>query len=247
VQTYGWLRIPEVLFLPPGLSLGLSLLGLWRGWRVLITLGLALLYIAAIPVTSQFLYRHLETYPPLNPQSLPKAQAIVVLGASRYRNAPEYGGDTIAELGLERLRYAAWLARRTNLPILASGGSTLGEPRPESELMGEILSEFGTPPSWLEKTSRNTFENAHNATAILNQHGIDTVLLVTHAWHLPRAVEAFRQAGLNVIPAGTRYTTPSPLEAGPMAFIPTPLTIYRTSLALHEIIGRWWYQIRYYH
>ncbi len=49
------------------------------------TLALLLFYLACIPATIHFLYRYLETYPPLNPRSLPSAQAIVVLGTSRYR------------------------------------------------------------------------------------------------------------------------------------------------------------------
>ncbi len=245
-NEYALLRVLETLALPPGCVLILAGLGLWLHRRMIVATALLLLYLAAIPAISQWLYRQLEVYPPLDPNRLPSAQAIVVLGATRYRNAPEYGGDTVASLGLERLRYAAWLKRRTGLPILASGGRPLNEERPEAELMQEVLVELGTPARWLEIASQNTFENARGSTAILKRHGIDTAFVVTHAWHLPRAVEAFEHAGLKVIPAGTRYTRPSPLESGLLAFIPNPVALYRTSLALHEIFGRWWYRLRYY-
>jgi len=245
-DDYVLLRTLENLLLPPALPMLLAALGLWRRWHKMTTLAILLLYLASIPATGHYLFRRLEIYPPLDPDHLPQAQAIVVLGASRYTDAPEYGGDTLAGLGLERLRYAAWLARRTSLPILVSGGSTLGEALPEAELMKAILTEFGTPPRWLEKDSRNTFENARNSIALLKHHGIDTAILVTHAWHLPRAVEAFGHAGFNPIPAGTHFCRPNLLESGVLAFIPTPAALYRTSLALHEIVGRWWYWIRYY-
>lgn len=245
-NEYALLRILETLALPPGSLLILAGLGLWLHRRMIVATALLLLYLAAIPAVSGWLCRKLEIYPPLDPKHLPTAQAIVVLGATRYRDAPEYGGDTVASLGLERLRYAVWLKRRTHLPILVSGGRPLNEERAEAQLMQEVLTEWDTPARWLETESRNTFENAQNSAAILKRQGIETIFLVTSAFHLPRAVEAFEHAGLKVIPAGTRFTRPGPLESGLLAFIPTPSALCRTSLALHEIFGRWWYRLRYY-
>ena len=51
------------------------------------------------------------------------AQAIVVLGGGLYFDTPEYGGDTVGGSTLERLRYAATIARKTNLPVLVTGGA----------------------------------------------------------------------------------------------------------------------------
>ncbi|MBN2701497.1 MAG: YdcF family protein [Methylothermaceae bacterium] len=243
---YALLRTLETLVLPPGSLLLLAGLGLWLRRPMIVAIALLLFYLAAIPATTHWLYRQLEVYPALDPEHLPAAQAIVVLGASRYRDAPEYGGDTIAGLGLERLRYAAWLQRRTGLPILASGGRPLNEEIPEAALMQEVLTELGTPARWLETESRNTFENARKSTALLKNHNIDAAFVVTHVWHLPRAVEAFSRARLHAIPAGTHYSRPGPLESGLLALIPNPAALYHTGLALHEICGRWWYQIRYY-
>src|SRR5258707_4562639 len=47
--------------------------------------------------------------------------AIVILGAGRRVYAPEFGGETVDEFGLERVRYGAALARLTELPVLVSG------------------------------------------------------------------------------------------------------------------------------
>ena len=85
LQGYGVLRLPEFLLVPPALPLVLVAGGQWQRWRTMTTLALLLFYLACIPATIHFLYRYLETYPPLNPRSLPSAQAIVVLGTSRYR------------------------------------------------------------------------------------------------------------------------------------------------------------------
>ncbi|MFN3920650.1 MAG: YdcF family protein, partial [Methylohalobius sp.] len=238
MNEYAWLRLLESIVLPPVSPLILAVVGLWLRRNVLTLIALLFLYLAAIPLVSQWLSQKLEVYPPLDPNRLPTAQAIVVLGATRYPKAPEYGGDTVGSLGLERLRYAAWLKRRTGLPILASGGRPLGEKKAEAELMQEVLTEFGTPATWLETDSRNTFENARNSAAILKRQGIDAIFLVTSAFHLPRAAEAFKHQGLSVIPAGTRFTRPGPLESGLFAFLPNPAALCRTSLALHEFLGR---------
>ncbi|GAB6068584.1 YdcF family protein [Methylothermus subterraneus] len=246
MSGYAGLRLLETLVLPPASLLFLAGIGLGLRRRVLTLIALTLLYLAATPWVSRWLAAKLEVYPPLDPNRLPTAQAIVVLGAMRYHQAPEYGGDTVAGLGLERLRYAAWLKRRTGLPILASGGRPLGESKAEAELMQEVLQEFGTPATWLETQSRNTFENAKHSAVILKRQGIKTIFLVTSAFHLPRAVEAFTYQGLGVIPAGTRFTRPGPLESGLWAWLPSPSALCRTHLALHEIFGRLWYRLRYY-
>ena len=246
MNELAWLRVLENLALPPASLLVLAVVGIFKKSRMLALLALGLLYLAATPLVSHWLIAKLEVYPPLDPERLPSAQAIIVLGASRYPAAPEYSGDTVGRLGLERLRYAAWLKRRTGLPILASGGRPLGEAKAEAELMQEVLVEFGTPALWLETQSRNTFENAQYSAALLRREGINTIFLVTSAFHLPRAVEAFTHQGFTVIPAGTGFSRPGPLQSGLLALIPTPFALSRTGLALHELCGRLWYRLRYY-
>jgi len=97
-----------------------------------LVLGLGSLYLPNTPAASAWLRGQLEIYPPVALEH-GTAVAIVVLGADRRRDAPEYGGDTIGGFGLERLRYAAWLHKKTGLPVLVSGdGSTQDEVVPEA-------------------------------------------------------------------------------------------------------------------
>lgn len=169
------------------------------------------------------------------------AQAIVVLGGGRYRDAPEYGRDTVSEPTLVRLRYAAKLARETGLPLLVSGGSPEGGGASEADAMAAVLAtEFGVPVRWREATSADTLDNARNSAAILAGAGVSRVLLVSHAWHLPRARAAFEGAGLVVIAAPTGFLAGTPLT--PRDWLPGSLEISRT--ALHEWIGILWYRWR---
>lgn len=242
----------HAVLLPPGLSLTLFGMGYLcpneRARIALFALGFLTLYLASIPVTAAWLRARLEVFPPvvLNPDRS-GAEAIVVLGADRYASAPEYSGDTLRGLGLERLRYAAWLQKRTQLPILVSGGAVLGEAKPEAELMRAALeNEFGAQVRWEEGESKTTYENAVYSARILKGAGVGEIMLVTHAWAMPRAAEAFEKAGLKVVPAPTGFTSRSAYEAGLLAWLPSASALLRTHLALHELTGRLWYWLRYF-
>ena len=97
------------------------------------------LWLLSTPYVGNGLLRALEGTPqPVNP-SVQAADAIVVLGGGTYPNAPEYGGDTVNEFTLVRLRYAARLARETGKPVLVTGGNPAGNRIPEGEQMKAVL------------------------------------------------------------------------------------------------------------
>ena len=170
--------------------------------------------------------------------------AIVILSGDMRDAAPEYGGDTVGPLTLERLRYGAFLARRSNLPVLVTGGIIDPKGPPIAEIMRQILeTEFHIPVRWVEAASRNTRENALFSARILKPAGIDRILLVTDAWHMPRALIAFRGLGLTLIPAPTGFyiSRPGWLES----LAPTAQGLQRSAYALHEMIGNLWYRLAY--
>lgn len=241
----------QALVLPPGFSvllLAMAWLSAKPGRRMLLlSLGLLSLYGCSIFATTQWLVGHLEKpYPAVTAESLSSAEAIVVLGADRRREAVEYGGgDTMNRLGLERLRYAAKLAKQSKLPVLASGGGSWEDDVPEAELMSAVLKEFGVEARWQEGGSKNTYENALNSSRLLKGIGIGEVALVTHAWHLPRAKECFERAGLKVIPAPTGMLSPSH-QIDFRDFVPSASALLQNYWALHEIVGLWWYRWHYF-
>lgn len=173
----------------------------------------------------------------------PKAGAIVVLGGGTYFNPPEYPGDTVSPLTLERLRYGARLQRSTGNPVLVTGGKPLGNPVSEARQMQRVLSEdFGVPVKWLEEASDNTYENASKSRAILREVGVDTIYLVTHAWHMPRARMVFERAGFRVIPAPTGFTTRFRTDV--LSFIPSADGLQASRWFLREVMGILWYRLR---
>ena len=168
--------------------------------------------------------------------------AIVVLGAGTYFNAPEYGGDTVNGYSLERLRYGAQLYRRSGKPVLVSGGSPQGNATSEAAHMKALLEEeWRIPVAWSEETSANTLANARNSAVMLARARIRRIYLVTHAWHMPRAQLAFESAGFVVIPAPTRYTTR--FELGPLVLLPGSDGMLHSSIFCREILGLIWYRL----
>ena len=208
-----WQHIVELAILPPGSLLALALLGFlislkWRGLGLtVVALSIAVLTSMSLPLTGRQLTAALEAsttplYADALEEARKKAGAIVVLGAGRYANAPEYGSDTVSRFALERLRYAARLHRQTGLPILVTGGAPNGVKPAEAILMRTALQkDFDVTPRWVESRSRNTMENAVFSTVLLARVGIERVILVTHAWHMRRALWSFTLAGLKVTPA----------------------------------------------
>ncbi|WP_418648072.1 YdcF family protein [Thauera butanivorans] len=238
--------LPPLLPLLP-IALGLALLGRFpRLGRTLGWGGLALGLLLSAPASVGWLVAQVEDPAPLSADAIRNADAIVILGAGRRAYAPEFGGETVSRLALERLRYGAHLARATGLPILVSGGAGPGKTA-EAVLMKAALEEdFGLTVRWVEERARDTRENARYASAILGTTGMRRILLVTHAAHMPRAQAEFEAAGLTVQPAPTgwlgNHNEPA-AENSWLAELPNPHSTYAGWFALHEALGRLAYRL----
>jgi uncharacterized SAM-binding protein YcdF (DUF218 family) len=233
-----WLLPPLDLIVVLALGLGLA-----RRWRrtghALAWLALIALAVLSTPVVGDRLAAAIESRePPLSDAaaSASGAQAIVILGGGRNRGALEYGGETVRDATLARLRYGAHLARVTRLPVLVSGGKPEGGGESEADLMATVLErEFGVAAKWREGVSIHTLQSARFASKILGDAGIRRVILVTSAIHAPRAEARFLAAGLAVTPAPTDYLAQS--VHTPVDFFPSARGLVRSSAALHEWIG----------
>ena len=246
----GWLvtNFIAALLLPP---LSFLILGGWGVWlsrsrrrqrlgRALIVLSGAALWLLSTPYLAGLMLDALK--PPPSTIRGGEAEAIVILSGGVHRDNLEYGGDTVGRLTLERVRYGAWLARETAKPVLVTGGAPAGGV-PEGQLMRAVLEqEFGIPVRWVEDRSDNTRENALRSAELLKSAGVRRIFLVTHAWHLKRAIPEFERAGLEVIPAGIGYSADD--RPGVLDFVPSARGLLDSYFAMHEGIGLIWYRMR---
>jgi len=202
-----------------------------------------LLWLCATPYLAEGALHLLEGPPKAVDTQMQSADAIVVLGGGTYFSAPEYGADTVSGSTLERLRYAAKLQRETGKPILVTGGKPLGNNLSEAQQMKSVLEqEFKIPVRWTEDASDNTLENARYSYQLLQQAGIKRIYLVTHAWHMPRSILAFRSAGFDVVPAPTAFTTRYRTDL--LSFIPNAEALGDSRVFMHEAIGLLWYRLK---
>ncbi|VVQ12634.1 hypothetical protein PS918_05492 [Pseudomonas fluorescens] len=243
------------LLLPPGLLLLLLLLAWW--WRrsrprlagLCFAFGLGGFWLMSLPVVVQWTAGLLEREPPLARDEwatlAQRADAIVVLGSGRERGDSAWGTDQPTGVGLERQRYAARLAKASGLPILTSGGLHYGTPPTEAQLMADSLrDDFGVSVRWQEGRSRTTWENAQLSAEVLLPEGVKRVVLVTQAWHMPRAVWSFRKAGFEVVPAPVGFLgrdNGEPLGG----WMPEFKAIWRSGQLMNEAVGQVGYSLFY--
>lgn len=242
----------STLLLPPLNLILLCALGIWMRSRwprfglALSAVALIALAVISTRIGASLFVTPLENLnPPLLSARAAHAQAIVVLGAGRIRNAPEYGAQDIpGSMALQRLRYAATLQRETGLPLLVTGGRPDGSTESEAAIMARVLQDdFSVPVKWQEEMSNNTAENAQFSSRILRAAGIHRILLVTDAMHMQRAKRVFEQAGLDVVPAPTIFISTTWMT--PEDFL--PMDLRDATYALHEWLGLAWYSLRHRH
>jgi uncharacterized SAM-binding protein YcdF (DUF218 family) len=240
--------LPTLLIVPPLNCLVAACLGALlhrrRVGRILLRVGLAGLVLLCLPLVSGTLIASLEHGLPTELDTADPPQAIVILaGNSQGVVGPKGPGYTVGWLTLERERAGAALSRATGLPILLSGGPLAPyEPTLASMMAVSLHDDFGLAPLWLEERSQDTWENAANSAAILRDAHINSVYIVTHAWHMRRALIAFRAAGLHAVAAPV-LTDPQP-KLQWRSLLPHVPAWEESYFALHEWIGCAWYWLR---
>ena len=212
--------------------------------QAIIFLVVLLFFVMSLPICGHLLVRSLEKYPALDYSVAKEAGAIAVIGCGVYYQSPEYGEDTLNGCALERIRYAAYSFNQVGTPIITIGGKPMYDHVPEAKLMKKVLEhDFLTPVTWVEDSSRDTYENAKNAHGQLSKQGIKRIYLITHAWHMRRAKRVFEKVGFEVIPAPIDFSTAGPF--GLHWFLPSSSALNRSSMVMREWVGNLWYWVRY--
>ena len=237
---------------PLGFSLSLCLLGLLLlalGRRrsgvgvILVAVGWSGVW--SLPAVSDALRQSLEgRFSYLAVAELPVADAVVVLGGAIGPGPP---GWPYPDLGAaaDRIWHAArvYHAGKAKRLILSGGHLAWQGERPsEAGAMSQLLTDLGVPAGALvlDERSRNTRENALYSAELIRTLGIERVLLVTSALHMPRALASFRAAGVEAMPAPTDFEV-MPQPAHPLRWLPDAEALAGSTRALKEYLGWWVY------
>lgn len=258
-------RILEAAVFPPGgalilLALAVLLMGRRpRAGRVLAATACVVLWLSGTRGFGEVLLAPLEdAYPALTAQAVAEAlagadppRAIVVLGGGTQRDVREQPWqDKPRAHTLARLVHGAWLARESGLPMLLSGGRVFPDRPSEAEVMARVSREvLHVEPRWLEEASLDSLGNARESARILTADHVHSIVLVSTAAHLPRAVATFEAAGLKVLPAPTDFSGRAQ-ASGPvspvswMDWMPSATGAEDVWYGLHEWTGMLWYRLR---
>jgi uncharacterized SAM-binding protein YcdF (DUF218 family) len=240
-KTVAYLLLPSNLFIALGL-VGLALcFTRWRRAGARIGLGstFILLTFAFLPV-GNVLLNALENRFPAWDAAHGVPDGIIVLGGSIDPDASLDRGRPVVSSAPGRLIAIALLARQfPSSRIIYSGGNGSlipGKPA-EAEFIYPLLDAFGVSRARvvLESRSRNTEENAVFTKAIANPKPGERWLLVTSAWHMPRAVGCFRRIGFPVEAYPTDWQTLRDVRLVP-SFEPAK-SLVNTDTAAHEWLG----------
>lgn len=221
-MTPGELKpILAALALPPAGPLLLALLGLLWARRhrtagtALALFGIVLALALSTNAVALLLARNLlPQVAAVQPQQLKDVEAIVILGGGVLPQAPEYGVAQPADNAMGRIRYGAWLARRTGKPLAFAGGIGWGASGSQQESEGAVArrvlqEDYALPLRWLDDRSQDTRQNARRMALAMRPDAIRRIAVVTDAWHMPRAILHFRAAGFEVVPAPTNFPVAS--------------------------------------
>lgn len=250
-------KLLPLLLLPLGLALLLMLWAAFRGGRAPVLAALGILWLFAMPLTSEGLWRWLErphqrqsASAILGPRPVAVA-AVVVLGTGRHpapgpARASEWIDADRFFAGLEAYQQLRSTGQRPQLIFTGGWWPTRSAMPPEGTVLRQYAIALGLPAPDLLSTVRvrNTAEEALAVAGSLPRGA--RVVLVTSAFHQSRAMRLFQRQGLRVIPFPVDFQASgawagSPL-ADPLNWLPSAQGLESSSLALRELLGRTLYR-----
>ena len=255
VATRWW----STLLLPSGLlmaTLGLGLLLLLVAWRrgrrpsqarfaCLLAFGSAfLLYLASTPLVATWLARGIESrHPPLDPGSLPTADAIVVLGGGMHAStAPDGAVRLYMRHASDRFEAAMEAWERGRAPLLAFGGGGTGVDGTPSEGEWNRTRAIGrgvpADRALCGPAARYTSDESEGIAAALRVRGVRRIIVCTTAMHMPRALRNYRNLGFEATALPADFATRGESERfSPLLLIPRGLALSLTDSWAKERLG----------
>jgi uncharacterized SAM-binding protein YcdF (DUF218 family) len=242
-------KIFTALLLPPGLFVTIAALLAWfaRSWvrRGLATFALFLYLLSIHPVADNLL---LPFEAPFRHTTLPaKANAVVTLGGGNMRGNP----IPLVDESFKRAIYGMAIGKSLDIPVIVSGNGDRGYDefhalldslKALNPILCDEINVSKTPVGHFalipETRSRDTYENAVLTREMLGKEN-PTLIVVTSAYHMRRALMLFRHAGVrHLYPAAVNfYIDPSKTSYEIQDYMPSMWALLNSYRAMHEFFG----------
>ena len=210
--------------------------------------GVVILIFCSLPIISNKLIHYLEKdYTLQDASAINNADAIVVLSGMlktiKVDDKLKYEfGD-----GVDRILSGIDLFKnnKASLLILTKGQVPWSLGIPEGEYLKEFAIKFGVPKKsiLLTENVQNTDQEAKSVKKLLNSNDVE-VILITSAFHMPRAKKVFEASNIKVIPFAVDFIN-SHQKLTFMSFLPSADALSSTSIFVREMIGRLYYNLKY--
>ncbi len=212
--------------------------------RVALPITFVLLLVFSLEPVSNRMLRSLEVDAPSTRKPGFTYDAVILLGGLVEDRIDTHNGVAYND-NVERLHGAFDVLKRGEARYaILSGGSWNNDARAEGETLADELERLGIARDRLivEGTSRNTRENALFSADLVKARGLHSLLLVTSAFHMKRALRCFQNVGIEVDTMPVDYKSYDP-SAYAGSFIPRSKSLHDSSYALRELAGRVVYQL----
>ena len=241
-------KILPLLFSPLFLIISLIIFGLIIGSKKISLTGVIILVILSMPIVSDKLIAYLESdYELIKPSKVESADAIVVLSGMVKTIQTKNGLDYEWGEAADRIFAGIDLFKSNKAPVLILTGGKLpwSIGVPEGEYLRDVAIDLGVPKKdiLITENVENTDQEAKAIKKILLLDN-PKVILVTSAFHMPRAQLVFEAAGINVIPFPVDFIIGAE-KLTFMSFIPSAGSFSSTSFFVREMIGRTYYSLKY--
>ena len=211
-------------------------------------LAVSILIICSLPIFSNKLITYLENEYILSDASSAKtADAIVVLSGMvrtiNSKNGLSYEWGEAAD----RIFAGIELIKKNKAPIMILTGGKLpwSVGKPEGEYLRDVAIKYGVPNKniLLTENVESTDQEAKAVGKLLNKTS-PKIILVTSAFHMPRAQKVFEAVGINIEPFAVDFLSGAD-KYTIMNFIPSAGALNQTSFFIRELIGRLYYSLKY--
>ena len=242
-------KLLPIFVLPLGWVVLLLIFALVRRkwWPVVVAM--LLLIAASLPATGNRLIGCMESfYPALKIDEAGPADAVVVLGGILGpKAAPGY--LTNWSESYERYDGGVALLRAGRAKVLVFTGARMPWDKQTVSLEGDDLRAIAIAQGvaaekiLVTREISNTREEARAVADMAKTHGWKKVIVVTTAWHMPRAARVFRNAGVDFIPFPVDYRSDGTKELAAVDFLPNADALQKTETALRECYGIAFYTV----